>query len=116
MLRKVDMVPGNLPIFGARGAPVTCITLLDLIFREQTFGCLNQFMGKPFPAAALSVSKWPCKCWSCERRFSMPFLNLGDWTMESLGCRFVVAATGATKVGFSWSHRRRDMVSEDLWL
>jgi len=91
------MVPGNLPIFRARGAPVTYITLLDIVFKEQTLCCLNKLMGKPFPAAAPSVSEWPCKCWSWEGRFSwfsMPFLNLGDWTMAGLGCRFVVAATG----------------------
>ena len=72
MLRKVEMVPGkpgNLPTFRASAAPVTGITLLDILFKEQTFCCLNKFMGKPFPAAALSVSEWPWKCWSCEGSF-----------------------------------------------
>lgn len=88
---------GSLPVFGARDAPVTCIPLLDIVFKEQIFCWLNKFMGKPFPAAAPSVSEWPCKCWSCEGRFSqfsVPFLNLGVWTMEGLGCKFVMAATG----------------------
>lgn len=59
ILKKVEMVPGSSATFRSRGAPVTCITLLDIISKEQTFYCLSKFMGKPFPVA----SSWWVQVW-----------------------------------------------------